>query len=348
MVQSILVTSHPVKLGALVVLNHFSFATLLKKPSASVRAVNDSAPSAEVHCTRSSSLVGEPVFHGQPTVKPSAEQCDGLLASLRAASWPPNSSTRQSVSVSIHDSSGYYNFGVRVSDKSSLTAVTTLLPELIREVNSFISSVWPSGFWNAVCIVRNTSARPHRDLANTPNSSNLTVSLGAFQGGQLWVEDPLGKTPVCMPTGELLDGALHSTRNAPLLFPCDKWHMTFPFEGERWVITAYQMPGVSPATLAGLGFPSEPLHTPLLKRKLPPQDSAPQDQPGQVTDEVTLSAMRAQADKLLQPAASSVLPVSTSPRGPKVLGVSPEPAASCSPALAPCTPVVPPLPRLWF
>ena len=118
--------------------------------------------------------------------------------------------------------------------------------------------------------------------------------------------------------------------------------MTFPFEGERWVITAYQMPGVSPATLAGLGFPSEPLHTPLLKRKLPPQDSAPQDQPGQVTDEVTLSAMRAQADKLLQPAASSVLPVSTSPNGPKVLGVSPEPAASCSPALAPCTPVVPP------
>ena len=151
-------------------------------------AVNDSAPSAEVHCTRSSSLVGEPVFHGQPTVKPSAEQCDGLLASLRAASWPPNS-------------------------RSSLTAVTTLLPELIREVNSFISSVWPSGFWNAVCIGRNTSARPHRDLANAPNSSNLTVSLGASQGGQLWVEDPLGKTPVCMPTGELLDGALHSTRS---------------------------------------------------------------------------------------------------------------------------------------
>ena len=94
------------------------------------------------------------------------------------------------------------------------------LPQLLQVINAFLSEVWPAGTWNAVCVGRNTTARAHRDLANTPGSVNLTLSVGEFAGGQLWVEDVNGDTPVCLPNGVLLDGRLHNTHNSPLLFPC--------------------------------------------------------------------------------------------------------------------------------
>ena len=165
--------------------------------------------------------------------------------------------------------SGYYNFGVQISDRSSLTAVTRLLPQLLQKINAFLSEVWPAGTWNAVCVGRNAAARAHRDLANTPGSTNLTLSVGDFAGGQLWVEDVNGDTPVCMPDGVLLDGSLRSTHNAPFLFPCEKWHQTFPFQGERWVLTAYHMPDVSHHAISGLGFPRKSPQLPSRKRSLP-------------------------------------------------------------------------------
>ena len=171
------------------------------------------------------------------------------------------------------------------------------------------------GAWNAVCVGRNTTAQPHHDLANTPGSLNLTLSLGDFEGGQLWVEDPAGKTPVCMPDGVLLDGCIHVTHNARLLFPCE---------------TAYHMPDVAADVLAGLGFPPgpPPKSTPSLKRKLPAVQF-----PCLQANEVALSAMRAQADKLLAPD-PALVPVPADPRGSPVVGFSPGPNASRSPAIA--------------
>ena len=209
--------------------------------------------------------------------------------------------------------SGYYNFGVQISDRSSLTAVTRLLPQLLQVINAFLSEVWPAGTWNAVCVGRNTTARAHRDLANTPGSMNLTLSVGEFAGGQLWVEDVNGDTPVCLPDGVLLDGSLRNTRNAPLLFPCEKWHQTFPFQGERWVLTAYHMPGVAHHVITDLGFPL-----------VPPQPAATGDvsEPAMQMGEAALSVLRAEADKFLAPK-----PHLAVPRGSPV-GVSPKPPES--------------------
>ena len=186
-----------------------------------------------------------------PVFQPSAERCSALLHALQSAPWPANSSARQSVSMTSQGPSGYDNFGVQISDRSSLTAVTRLLPQLLQVINAFLSEVWPAGTWNAVCVGRNTTARAHRDLANTPGSMNLALSVGEFAGGQLWVEDVNGDTPVCLPDGVLLDGSLHNTHNAPFLFPCEKWHQTFPFQGERWVLAAYHMPGVAHHVITG-------------------------------------------------------------------------------------------------
>ena len=119
-------------------------------------------------------------------VQPTPERCNALLFALQSAPWPANSSARHSVSMDRQEPSGYYNFGVQISDRGSLTAVTRLLPQLLQSINGFLSAVWPAGTWNAVCVGRNTTSRAHRDLANTPGSMNLTLSLGDFTGGRLY------------------------------------------------------------------------------------------------------------------------------------------------------------------
>ena len=78
-----------------------------------------------------------------PVFQPSAERCSALLHALQSAPWPANSSARQSVSMTSQGSSGYYNFGVQILDRSSLTAVTRLLPQLLQKINAFLSEVWP-------------------------------------------------------------------------------------------------------------------------------------------------------------------------------------------------------------
>ena len=120
-----------------------------------------------------------------PVFQPSAERCSALLHALQSAPWPANSSARQSVSMTSQGPSGYYNVGVQISDRSSLTAVTRLLPQLLQKINAFLSEVWPAGTWNAVCVGRNTTARARRDLANTPGSMNLTLSVGDFAGSTM-------------------------------------------------------------------------------------------------------------------------------------------------------------------
>ena len=159
----------------------------------------------------------------------------------------------------------------------------------------------------------------------------LDLVVRRLHRGQLWVQDVSGDTPVCMPDGVLLDGCLRTTHNAPFLFPCNQWHKTFPFQGERWVITAYHMPGVAHHVINGLGFPTESPQLPSRKRSLSPQEAPPQE-PTMHVDEAALSVMRAAADKFLEP--QPTLPV---PRGSSV-GFSPEPSASARPlphALAP-------------
>ena len=61
-----------------------------------------------------------------------ASVVESCLRLLSAAPWPSSQRARPAVANLEHQHSGYWNFGVRLSDKSSLTAVTISLRSVVR------------------------------------------------------------------------------------------------------------------------------------------------------------------------------------------------------------------------
>ena len=60
---------------------------------------------------------------------------ESCLRLLLEAPWPSSQGARPQVAGSAHKQSGYWNLGVRVSDRSSLTAVTRSLRSVVQELN---------------------------------------------------------------------------------------------------------------------------------------------------------------------------------------------------------------------
>ena len=182
--------------------------------------------------------------------------CSRVLQLLRRASWPSAAPCRDIATPSGSGLTGYWNFGVRASDRSSLTNVTSALPRVLQELNLLLAKLWPTGSWNAVCVACNRETSMHRDLANAEHSSNFSVSLGDFTGGRLWVQEAEGSSFRAVPgVADPIPGVEVSTHNAPICFDPTLWHCTLPFVGERWAITCYTLADVPPAILAGFNFP---------------------------------------------------------------------------------------------
>ncbi|CAE7338940.1 unnamed protein product, partial [Symbiodinium sp. CCMP2592] len=91
---------------------------------------------------------------------------DCILCSLREAPWPQ-----------------------QVRRAHIISGVTSALPELCRDLNALCRYLFPTEHWNTLCVSRNGLSALHSDSANIPGSRNLSLSLGAFSGGHLWIED---------------------------------------------------------------------------------------------------------------------------------------------------------------
>ncbi|CAE7221556.1 unnamed protein product [Symbiodinium sp. CCMP2592] len=131
--------------------------------------------------------------------------------------------------------------------------VTIALPELCRDLNALFRFLFPNERWNALCVSRNGLSALHSDSANIPGSRNLSLSLGAFSGGHLWIEDlsclSQGQpTSVASGSGWLHGCAIDTHRKA-ISFDGRIRHMTLPFSGERWALTAFSLPDVCCAEL---------------------------------------------------------------------------------------------------
>ena len=221
-----------------------------------------------------SSATEDPAWHSQalPQVVATAPQhsqnplLHSCLAVLLAADWPAGQGSRASVQPCSRVA-GYYNFGVQASCTSRLTAVTNRLPHVCQKLNELLGQLFPREVWNCICVSHNCVSAARRDLANEAGSPNLAVGLGEYQGGELWIQ---GSAPAHA-RATLLDlplpglpglqrGHAFPTKHCMLRFSGLLWHKTMPFSGDRWLITAYTLPSVEAAALAGLGFPpsSEP------------------------------------------------------------------------------------------
>ena len=146
-----------------------------------------------------------------------------------------------------------------MSNRSALSAVSVALPEVCKQLNTFLQHLFPGETWNTLCVAHNILTSPHRDSANSANSFNLSISLGTFTGGSLWIESDQGPTRRFIPAlQKSIPGKLVVSHNCPIKFPSHAWHLTEPFVGDRWVLTAFTMDNCSNSLLKPLGFPLEP------------------------------------------------------------------------------------------
>ena len=178
------------------------------------------------------------------------------LSALRRAAWPEAAAKSRSVISPHSEASGYWNFGCQVSRRTALTRVTLALPELCVALNGFLRLLFPQSSWNSICVAHNIVTAAHRDTANVEGSLNLSVSLGDFTGGQLWLADDKASTFRYIPAlQQQIPGRILCTKEKPTSFPAHAWHLTEPFVGDRWVLTAFTMPDCPYELLAPFGFP---------------------------------------------------------------------------------------------
>ena len=138
----------------------------------------------------------------------------------------------------------YFNFGSR-SSLGGLCQRTLQQPNFVRYINQFLQHVFPVGCWSSFCVSHNEFAHVHQDQ-NLAGSLNYSISLGAFDGGCIWVQcsqDDFPELPLVPPpdaaADQALRGKLISTRRTGLTFDGHRLHCSAPSTGDRWVLTAY-------------------------------------------------------------------------------------------------------------
>jgi len=175
--------------------------------------------------------------------------------------------------VSYEDA--YFNLGAFSFDNGARSGIfqrTEQFSDVLRFLNAFMQLQFPSATWTSLCISHNVRTLLHTDAGNAPFSLNHTVSLGNFVGGQVWMSPPLSSdaTLVEAPAGSLSAslqlpagtlGEQVDTWHKAVSFPCEAYHCTTPWQGDRWVLTAYtcrdmaSFPSSQQAHLRSLGFP---------------------------------------------------------------------------------------------
>ena len=117
-------------------------------------------------------------------------------------------------------------------------------PECVRVIARFLKEqssdmAKPPIFTSAV-VLMNTATGIHRDNMNSPEP-NLLVPVSHFGKGGVWIEDDSGNE-VREHNGVFINGRTHTFDGKPILIPAkDKLHGTEPWEGDRIVISAYDL-----------------------------------------------------------------------------------------------------------
>ena len=207
---------------------------------------------------------------------------------LRIATQKPHQGSGDSLTL------GLYNYG----PMAGITIFSSQHPQLCNYLNQFLlhhchlsrDDKLQHPVWTSLSISRNLPIRPHLDAHNMSKSRNITLSLGQFKGGELWLElrpkdaEALKSShnqivQKVKPNGARVSGILMSTHNKVRSFSPKRYHATHPWQGSRISITAFvgrsvpQLPKHLEAQLQSLGFPVQGL------RQLARSDSC-SDNPG--------------------------------------------------------------------
>ena len=97
--------------------------------------------------------------------------------------------------------------------------------------------------FTSFAILCDQEAKPHRDSGNEA-VPNVVIKLSDFQGGGLWIEDPLGLDPQVI-DGRTIQGTNTDFEHETIVFNAkEALHMTLPWQGTRAVLAVYSVQGV--------------------------------------------------------------------------------------------------------
>ena len=200
--------------------------------------------------------------------------CLSLLEAYFSDAAPLDSSLPD---TAISQADAYFNLGAFGFDDGRRVGIfqrTEQFSDIVRFLNSFLLLRFPGCSWSSICVSHNVRTLLHTDAGNKPGSSNFTISLGNFCGGEVWLSPRLNSASPLFPapsdssskefsSSGMQKGEIVDTFESALSFPCEHVHCTCPFSGERWVLTAYTCRGLANFTpeqtsyIRSLGFPLE-------------------------------------------------------------------------------------------
>ena len=169
----------------------------------------------------------------------------------------------------IKDSEAYFNLGAFAFDNGSRFGIyhrAEQFSDILRFLNAFMQLQFPEGTWSSLCVSHNVRTRLHTDAGNKPASQNRTLSLGNFSGGEVWVcpapdaKAPLTQAPrdsasAAHPWEATRLGTTLDTWHTPTSFACESLHCAVPWQGDRWVLTAYACRDLEAFPLSQLAHP---------------------------------------------------------------------------------------------
>ena len=195
----------------------------------------------------------------------SHKSCLKLLRSLK---YKPSKSNRLSVSnkSKTNDDVEYIVLGTFAhGGVQGITNITHKNQKACQYINAYLGSHGMSGDCSSLCINHGSTIKIHKDAHNMKGSMNHTISLGDFQGGNLWIHDAAARKGEPNVTShrlgnKILYGKEHSTHKKLIQFDPKQYHCVVPWKGDRWSITAYvnravpKLPEAEIKLLHGYGF----------------------------------------------------------------------------------------------
>ena len=138
-----------------------------------------------------------------------------------------------------------------------LSKQSQLFPWTVKYINKAMKKLsgetWgeSSPLWTSFLLTQNVQTKVHKDVHNLSGSKVLTMSLGDFEGGRLWLEDfppePHGNATFIDEKGQALNGSFVDAKGKPFVFDPKRRHATGPWDGERWCISCFTTRGISDA-----------------------------------------------------------------------------------------------------
>ena len=186
-----------------------------------------------------------------------------ILEVLMSTFSTPVTAWRSQALQSASAWASYYNLGAfSQSSRSGITRASFHYKNVLPVLNAWLRCKFPGHSWSSLCVNHNEAMSMHRDLNNAEGSMNLTITLGNFSEGGLFLEAPDGTLERwCATAGMMIKGCVHNTKAWPLAFNGFLWHASEPWQGDRWSITGYACRGLDAFPeqdlnwLRSMGFP---------------------------------------------------------------------------------------------